>query len=107
MIVREDVSGANKDTNADTDGVFDVDDEDFVAVGHEDVDESPWFFRPRVYSKTSELDKLNPYTQLLSLSDVDQCLKVEAAFPKPERCTREKVLIPSTILYFFLFPVHV
>ena len=96
MIVRADgvhdeENEHRRDVNADTDGVFDVDDDDFVAVDHEDVDDSPWFFRPRARSKSSELDKLNPYVQILSLSDVDQCMKVEAAFPERERCTEEKV----------------
>lgn len=97
-----DVSESGRHANTDTDGVFDVDEEDFVAVDHEDVDDSPWFFRPRVHSKTSELDKLNPYTSLLSLADVEQCMKVEDAFPKPERCTREKVEIPCQSVFDLL-----
>lgn len=37
-------------------------------------------------------DELHPYTQTLSISDVDSCTKLEEeAFPPHERCTREKV----------------
>lgn len=40
-------------------------------------------------------DKLHPYTQTLSLTDVESCLRLEeAAFPPPERATREKVRPP-------------
>ncbi|KXL50462.1 hypothetical protein M433DRAFT_159475 [Acidomyces richmondensis BFW] len=36
-------------------------------------------------------DELHPYTQTLSISDVDSCTKLEEeAFPPHERCTREK-----------------
>ena len=35
---------------------------------------------------------LHPYTQILQLIDVDECVRVEAeAFPEHERCSREKV----------------
>lgn len=37
-------------------------------------------------------DQINPYTQTLSLSDVESCVRLEeAAFPPHERATREKV----------------
>ena len=45
----------------------------------------------------SERDKLHPYTQTLSLSDIESCILLEeAAFPPNERCTREKVRRAST-----------
>ena len=35
---------------------------------------------------------LHPYAQVLVLSDVDECVRVEEeAFPENERCSREKV----------------
>ena len=37
-------------------------------------------------------DELHPYTQALSISDVESCTKLEeVTFPPNERCTREKV----------------
>ncbi|TKA82946.1 hypothetical protein B0A55_01320 [Friedmanniomyces simplex] len=39
----------------------------------------------------SKRDEIHPYTQTLSLSDIESCLLLEeAAFPPEERCTREK-----------------
>ena len=41
-------------------------------------------------------DPLHPYTQTLSLSDIESCIRLEdAAFPPQERCTREKVSLLS------------
>lgn len=41
-------------------------------------------------------DPLHPYTQTLSLSDIESCIRLEdAAFPSQERCTREKVSLRS------------
>lgn len=35
---------------------------------------------------------LHPYTQILSLHDVDECVRIESeAFPEHERCSQEKV----------------
>ena len=40
----------------------------------------------------SKFAPLHPYAQVLLLSDVDECLRVEEdAFPENERCSREKV----------------
>ncbi|KAK3641762.1 hypothetical protein LTR56_011087 [Elasticomyces elasticus] len=39
----------------------------------------------------SKRDELHPYTQTLSLSDIESCILLEeATFPENERCTREK-----------------
>lgn len=52
--------------------------------------------------KNSKRDNVHPYTQTLTLNDVESCVVLEeAAFPPQERATREKVsqpfLSPSTI----------
>lgn len=69
------------------------DDGDFVAVDHEDLDDYSWsFYRPpQPQSGRSMIDQLHPFVQLLSASNVDDCLKVEESFPENERCSREKV----------------
>lgn len=37
-------------------------------------------------------DRLHPYTQTLTLNDIESCVLLEAAtFPEHERCSREKV----------------
>jgi hypothetical protein len=46
-------------------------------------------------AKNSKRDDLHPYTQTLTLSDVESCVILEeAAFPPQERATREKVSQP-------------
>ena len=41
-------------------------------------------------------DNLHPYTQSLTTSDIESCIKVEeATFPPNERCSREKVSVIS------------
>ena len=66
-------------------------DEDYVAVDQDDANDFPyWFRRPPAHNRT-KLDELHPFVQLLSTSNVDDCVKVEAAFPEQERCSREKV----------------
>lgn len=45
--------------------------------------------------KNSKRDDLHPYTQTLTLNDVESCVILEeAAFPPQERATREKVSQP-------------
>lgn len=42
--------------------------------------------------RNEKRDEIHPYTQTLSLSDIDSCVLLEEqAFPPNERCTREKV----------------
>lgn len=66
-------------------------DEDYVAVDQEDANEFPyWFRRPPTHHRT-RLDELHPFVQLLSVSNVDDCVAVEHAFPEQERCSRDKV----------------
>jgi hypothetical protein len=43
-------------------------------------------------ASSNKFDSLHPYTSILSLADVDQCVELEnSAFPEHERCSREKV----------------
>lgn len=66
-------------------------DEDYVAVDHDDLNEYPyWFRRPPVH-QPSKLDDLHPFVQVLTESNVDDCVAVEEAFPEQERCSRDKV----------------
>jgi hypothetical protein len=45
-------------------------------------------------ASSSKFDSLHPYTSILSLADVDQCVELESsAFPENERCSREKVCL--------------
>lgn len=42
--------------------------------------------------RNEKLDELHPYTNTLSLSDIDSCVRLEEeTFPPQERCSREKV----------------
>lgn len=42
--------------------------------------------------KTDSVDKLHPYTRLLTISDLESCVALEnAAFDAKERCSRNKV----------------
>lgn len=104
------------------------DDEEFVPVNHEDVedvdddddddeDESemervlrPFLGIQRQLGQggrggvASKYDDLHPYTQILGPSNVEQCLALEeAAFPEHERCSREKVHLTSIIYHFAHF----
>ena len=45
---------------------------------------------PPTHHRT-KLDELHPFVQLLSTSNVEDCLNVENAFPEQERCSRDKV----------------
>jgi hypothetical protein len=69
------------------------DDDEFVAVDHEDLEDYSWTYQspqPRPYVP-SPLERLHPFVQLLSLANVDDCLRVVESFPEDERCSREKV----------------
>lgn len=74
----------------DEDGDEEVD-EDYVSVDQEDATDFPyWLRRPPTHQRT-KLDELHPFVQLLSTSNVEDCVVVENAFPENERCSREKV----------------
>lgn len=59
-------------------------------------------------AKVNERNDLHPYTQTLSLSDLDSCVALEnAVFPETERCSKEKVAPPrsySILIHFYLEP---
>ena len=91
----------------------DASDEDFVPVNHEDVEEvddgeddesemervlRPFLGLQRQMAQrgggadAAKFGDLHPYTQILNVSDVDQCVELEnASFPESERCSRDKV----------------
>ncbi|KAJ5666794.1 hypothetical protein N7462_011203 [Penicillium macrosclerotiorum] len=85
-------------------------DEDYVAVDQEDANDFPyWFRRPPTHHRT-KLDELHPFVQLLSVSNVDDCVHVEEAFPEQERCSRDKFIYrltrcPELSLGLFTLPV--
>ncbi|KAF3482857.1 uncharacterized protein GIQ15_02181 [Arthroderma uncinatum] len=68
-----------------------TEEDDFVAVDHSDASDYPWYMRSRAPARKSELDRLHPYVQLLSVSDAEACEKVEAAFPENQRCSKEHI----------------
>lgn len=69
-------------------------DEDYVSVDQDDANDYPyWFRRPPTHHRT-KLDELHPFVQLLSVSNVEDSIKVENAFPEQERCSRDKVRFP-------------
>ncbi|KAJ5646068.1 hypothetical protein N7490_002440 [Penicillium lividum] len=85
---------------------------DYVAVDQEeDSNEFPyWFRRPPTHHRT-KLDELHPFVQLLSTSNVDDCLAVENAFPEQERCSRDKFVYrlskcPELSLGLFTLPLY-
>lgn len=42
--------------------------------------------------RNEKRDQLHPYTQTLTLNDIESCVRLEeATFPENERCSREKV----------------
>lgn len=71
---------------------------DYVAVDHDDINDfSYWFRRPPMHQRT-KLDELHPFVQVLNVSNVDDCVTVENAFPEHERCSRDKVGLPPHVL---------
>lgn len=49
--------------------------------------------------RNEKRDQLHPYTQTLTLNDIESCVRLEeATFPENERCSREKVSLPFIIL---------
>jgi hypothetical protein len=65
--------------------------EDYVAVDHEDASDFSYLFRRPHARPRTQLDELHPFVQVLTQSNVDDCVSVEESFPEHERCTREKV----------------
>ncbi|OJD14787.1 hypothetical protein AJ78_04909 [Emergomyces pasteurianus Ep9510] len=77
--------------DVDDDEEEDEEEDGFVEVEHDDVPDYSWYFRRPPPTKRTELDELHPFVQLLSLSNVEDCLAVEAVFPENERCSLEKI----------------
>ncbi|KAJ5907672.1 hypothetical protein N7495_000354 [Penicillium taxi] len=82
---------------------------DFDTYADDDYDYPYWQRRPPTHNRTS-LDELHPFVQLLSASNVDDCVEVEKAFPEAERCSRDKFLYrlnrcPELSLGLFTLPL--
>lgn len=57
--------------------------------------------------RNEKRDELHPYTQTLTLNDVESCVRLEeATFPENERCSREKVSDSSSVLIVVLYACH-
>lgn len=62
----------------------------FTIVRHESEDREMQLSNS--LRRGDEKDRLHPYVQLLSISDLEACVALEnAAFPEHERCAKEKV----------------
>jgi len=74
--------------------------EEFVAVDHDDASDFSFMFRRSSHARRrTPLDDLYPFTSILTLSNVDDCVAVEEAFPEEERASREKACV--SFLFFF------
>ncbi|KAJ6135516.1 hypothetical protein N7512_000676 [Penicillium capsulatum] len=71
-------------------------DEEYVAVDQDDANDTPYWFRRAPTHARTKLDELHPFVQLLSVSNVDDCVSVESAFPEPERCSHDKFIYRLT-----------
>ncbi|KAJ5333855.1 hypothetical protein N7541_003685 [Penicillium brevicompactum] len=83
--------------------------QEYVSVDQDEHDYPYWFRRPHTHNRT-KLDELHPFVQLLSASNVDDCVKVENAFPEPERCSYDKFVYrltrcPELSLGLFTLPL--
>lgn len=68
--------------------------EDNVDDDEEDDDVDEIYYDDNVASGDEvlrEAVELYPFVQNLTVSNLDECVQVEEAFPEQERCTREKV----------------
>ncbi|KXT01180.1 hypothetical protein AC578_592 [Pseudocercospora eumusae] len=76
-------------------GDDDDDEQDTERAGpmdaHDEHDDDNDSIVTELSQRNEKRDELHPYTQTLSLSDVESCVRLEeATFPPQERCTREK-----------------
>lgn len=72
--------------------------EDFVAVDHDDAPDYSYLFRrPSQGRPRTAIDDLHPFTSVLTLSDVEECVTVEEVFPEHERASRDKVSLSCLI----------
>lgn len=66
--------------------------DDFVAVDHDDAPDYSYLFRRSSQAKQrTALDNLYPFTSVLTVGNVDDCVSVEEVFPEEERASKEKV----------------
>ena len=50
------------------------------------------------WKMAEQRNKLHPYVQTLSIADLESCDRLESScFPEEERCTREKVYLPTVL----------
>lgn len=81
--------GHNDDDDDEEEGA-----EDFVAVDHDDAPDYSYLFRrPSQGRQRTALDELYPFTSVLTVNNVEDCVTVEEAFPEHERASREKVCL--------------
>lgn len=110
----------NSKPNAETNqGEQKLDGEEFNVINHEDVEDldengddgEHSFYRPglagllggrmlpRNRGPAGKFDNLHPFTQVLSISNVADCVKLENdSFPQNERCSKEKVYKRTLII---------
>lgn len=73
----------------------DMDDKDQrgpLDTGDDDFQRGGGLLFSQLAQRNEKRDELHPYTQTLSLSDLESCVRLEEeAFPPHERATREKV----------------
>ena len=70
------------------------DENEYVSLAPQENNDLSYWFRQAPTRQPSQLDELHPFTEGLTISNVDDCVRVEEeAFPEQERCSREKVRI--------------
>jgi hypothetical protein len=68
--------------------------EDFVAVDHDDAPDYSYLFRrPSQGRQRTALDELYPFTSVLTVNNVEDCVTVEEVFPEHERASKDKVCL--------------
>lgn len=76
--------------------------DDFVAVDHDDAPDYSYLFRRSSQAKQrTALDNLYPFTSVLTVGNVDDCMSVEEVFPEEERASKEKVSLLKIYLRLF------
>ncbi|KAL1976914.1 hypothetical protein VTN31DRAFT_3196 [Thermomyces dupontii] len=105
----DEASNRSSDDNDNDDDDHDEEADDYVSVEHSGFyDYMSLFRRPPPRQKT-KLDELHPFVSVLGLSNLEDCIRVEEAFPEHERCSREKFIYrlstcPELSLGMFTMP---
>ncbi|EME79566.1 uncharacterized protein MYCFIDRAFT_199290 [Pseudocercospora fijiensis CIRAD86] len=85
----------------------DDDEQDIERAGPVDAHDDDDSFITELSQRNEKRDELHPYTQTLSLSDVESCVRLEeATFPPQERCTREKADTDMEHRHVTIFDLH-